>query len=276
MNVENVNINRLHPFEGNPFRINTDDERMRDLVDSIREQGIYFPLAVMKRTDGDYEIICGHRRLEAAKMAGLYEVPVMVLELTRDEAVIMLVDDNLTKRAEILPSEKAFAYKMKLEALRHQGERTSGQVGRKWSRDEISDTESGRTVQRYIRLTNLHPDLLKLVDEKRIAMTPAVELSYLTKEEQKIVAEYYAEEDVTPSYSQAIRMKKLSLIEALDAETIWTILSEVKGNQVEYIKVPAEVFRAHTRRSMTDREAMQYIEKALDYYKRHLDRKYER
>ena len=276
MNVEYVNINRLHPFEGNPFRVITDDERFGELVESIQFQGIYFPLAVTERPDGDYEIVCGHRRFEAAKIAGFDEVPVIVHEMNRDEAIIMLVDDNLTKRAEILPSEKAFAYKMKLEAIRHQGQRTSGHNVQKWSRDEISETESGRTVQRYIRLTNLHPDLLKLVDEKRMAMNPAVELSYLTKEEQQAVAEYYAEEDATPSYSQAVRMKKLSQIEALNTDTIWEILSEVKGNQVEYIKVPAEVFRMHTRRSMTDREAMQYIEKALDYYKRHLDRAYER
>ncbi len=229
-----ISINHLHPFEGHPFRVQ-DDEEMDALVDSVNDFGIITPLAVrpLQGTRTEYEVISGHRRLHAAKRAGILEVPAHVYHLDRDAAAVLLVDSNLN-RERLLPSEKAFAYKLKMDALNHRGY-TSGQVGQKWSRDQISTTESGRQVQRYIRLTNLIPELLHLVDEGRIALTPAVALSYLHDQEQYDLLETIESEDCTPSLSQAQRMKQLSEEGRLNMDAIFRIMSEPKPNQREKI-----------------------------------------
>ena len=229
-----ISINHLHPFEGHPFRVQ-DNEEMDALVKSIEDYGILTPLTVrpLQGTRTEYEVISGHRRLHAAKRAGILEVPAHVYHLDRDAAAVLLVDSNLN-RERLLPSEKAFAYKLKMDALNHRGY-TSGQVGQKWSRDQISTTESGRQVQRYIRLTNLIPELLHLVDEGRIALTPAVALSYLHDQEQYDLLETIESEDCTPSLSQAQRMKQLSEEGRLNMDAIFRIMSEPKPNQREKI-----------------------------------------
>ena len=229
-----ISINHLHPFEGHPFRVQ-DDEEMDALVDSVNDFGIITPLAVrpLQGTRTEYEVISGHRRLHAAKRAGILEVPAHVYHLDRDAAAVLLVDSNLN-RDRLLPSEKAFAYKLKMDALNHRGY-TSGQVGQKWSRDQISTTESGRQVQRYIRLTNLIPELLHLVDEGRIALTPAVALSYLRDQEQYDLLETIESEDCTPSLSQAQRMKQISEEDYLTMDAIFRIMSEPKPNQKDKI-----------------------------------------
>ena len=208
--ITEILISKLHAFEGHPYKV-LDNEEMDCLTESIREHGIMSPLLVrpMEGSPGEYEVISGHRRLHAAKRVGLETVPAFIREIDRDAAVVELVDSNL-HREHILPSEKAFAYKLKLEALNHQG-RTSGQVGQKWSREQISDTESGRTVQRYIRLTHLGPKLLDLVDQGRIALSVGVELSYLDEAAQAYIAEIAARDEITPSYSQASRMHRAAV-----------------------------------------------------------------
>ena len=236
MKIESITIpiHALHPFEGHPFYVK-DDAEMEALVDSVREFGILTPLIVrpMDGIENEYEVISGHRRLHAAKRAGIQEVPAHVYALDRDAAAVMLVDSNL-HRERLLPSEKAFAYKLKMDALYHQGY-TSGQVGQKWSRDQISTTDSGRQVQRYLRLTNLIPELLQLVDEGRIALTPAVALSYLRDQEQYDLLETIESEDCTPSLSQAQRMKQISEEDSLTMDAIFRIMTEPKPNQKEKI-----------------------------------------
>ena len=227
--IKNIEISSLVPFENHPFKERSGMEQ-EELLKSIKETGLLEPIAVRFLSEGKYEIISGHRRVNACKKLGISKMPATIKELSKDEAVVAMVDSNL-HREHLLPSEKAFAYKMKLEALKHQG-KTYGQVVHK-SRDNISDTESGRQVQRYIRLTYLIPELLKMVDEERIAFTPAVELSYLPENEQKkLVAEIeYA--DATPSLSQAQRLRKFSEQGRLSVDTIFAILSEEKPNQKE-------------------------------------------
>ena len=217
-------VDKLRPFEGHPFRVK-DDSEMDQLVYSILTQGLLTPISVRPIEDNEYEVISGHRRLHACKKAGIETVPALIYALDRDAATIAMVDSNL-HREKILPSEKAFAYKMKFDAMYHQG-RTSGQVGQKWTRDQISEGESGRQVQRYIRLTELIPDILRMVDDGTIALTPAVELSYLTKQEQQDLLETMESEDCTPSLSQAIQMKKLSQAGELDIDKIF----DFSGNQ---------------------------------------------
>ena len=230
-NVQSIPINGIQPFHNHPFTV-TDNEDMAKIVESIDKVGTITPLLARPLPDGGYELISGHRRLEACRKLGLKNVPVIIREMTDDEAVIAMVDANL-QREHILPSEKAFAYKMKLEAISHQG-KTCGQVVHR-SRDVISDTDSGRQVQRYIRLTNLIPQLLKMVDEERIAFSVGVELSYLSEYEQQDLLEAIELEDKTPSLSQAIQMKKLSQSGRLDSEIIERIISEDKPNQREKI-----------------------------------------
>ena len=230
-NVQSIPIKEIQPFRNHPFTV-ADNEEMAKIVESIGKVGTITPLLARPLPDGGYELISGHRRLEACRKLGLENIPVIVREMTDDEAVIAMVDANL-QREHILPSEKAFAYKMKLEAKSHQG-KTCGQVVHK-SRDVISDTDSGRQVQRYIRLTNLIPQLLKMVDEERIAFSVGVELSYLEEYEQQDLLEAIELEDKTPSLSQAIQMKKLSQSGRLDSETIGKIISEDKPNQREKI-----------------------------------------
>lgn len=232
-NITNILTNKLHDFEGHPYKVDNNEE-MQKLVDSIKEQGVISPIVVRRKdnTMDEYEVISGHRRLFASRVAGLSSVPAVVLELDKNEAAIAVVDSNL-HREQLLPSEKAFAYKMKIEALKSQG-KLGGQVGHK-SRDSISDTDSGRQVQRYIRLTYLIPELLHLVDKSRIAFSVGVELSYLSEQEQTDLFEAIDMEDKTPSLSQAMQLKKLSLARKLDSEIIVKMICEDKPNQREKI-----------------------------------------
>ena len=232
-------IQKLHPFENHPFQVKDDDE-MNQLVWSVLTQGVLTPLVVRPLENDEYEVISGHRRLHACQKAGIETVPALIYALDRDAAAIALVDSNL-HREKILPSEKAFAYKMKMDALNHQG--TSGQVGQKWSREEISEGESGRQVQRYIRLTELIPPILSMVDAGKIALTPAVELSYLTGQEQQDLLETMESEDCTPSLSQAVQLKKLSQSGELNMDKIFEILREPKANQQEKISFRVEDLR---------------------------------
>ena len=230
-NVQSIPIKEIQPFRNHPFTV-ADNEDMAKIVESIGKVGTITPLLARPLPDGGYELISGHRRLEACRKLGLENIPVIVREMTDDEAVIAMVDANL-QREHILPSEKAFAYKMKLEAISHQG-KACGQLVHK-SRDTVSKTDSGRQVQRYIRLIKLIPQLLKMVDEERIAFSVGVELSYLSEYEQQDLLEAIELEDKTPSLSQAIQMKKLSQSGKLDSETIEKIISEDKPNQREKI-----------------------------------------
>ena len=232
-NVQSIPIKEIQPFRNHPFTV-TDNEDMAKIVESIGKVGAITPLLARPLPDGGYELISGHRRLEACRKLGLENIPVIVRKMTDDEAVIAMVDANL-QREHILPSEKAFAYKMKLEAIKHQGVTSRQVVGRRESADDVSSSESGRTVQRYIRLTNLIPQLLKMVDEERIAFSVGVELSYLSEYEQQDLLEAIELEDKTPSLSQAIQMKKLSQSGRLDSEIIEKIISQDKPNQREKI-----------------------------------------
>lgn len=232
-NVQSIPIKEIQPFHNHPFTV-ADNEDMAKIVESIGKVGTITPLLARPLPDGGYELISGHRRLEACRKLGLENIPVIVREMTDDEAVIAMVDANL-QREHILPSEKAFAYKMKLEAIKHQGVTSRQVVGKRESADDISSSESGRTVQRYIRLTKLIPQLLKMVDEERIAFSVGVELSYLSEYEQQDLVEAIELEDKTPSLSQAIQMKKLSQSGRLDSKIIEKIISEDKPNQREKI-----------------------------------------
>jgi ParB family chromosome partitioning protein len=268
MKFEEIRVAACSPFEDNPFKVK-DDLEMEMLIQSIKENGVLSPIMVRPQAGDGYEIISGHRRVYACRKAGIETIPALIHEMSRDEAVIRLVDSNL-QRESLLPSEKAFAYKMKMEALRHQGR--SGQDGQKWSRDEVTDSESGRTVQRYIRLTCLEQPLLNLVDEGRVALTPAVELSYLRPEEQEAVIEVFQSDEVTPSYSQSVRMRKLSEMGLLTKDKVFEIMTEVKGNQKEYLKLPVERYERFLGRFHTQKDKEDFIMKALDYYTRHLER----
>ena len=264
----NIPVSKIHPFEGNPYKV-LDNDEMNTLIDSIQEQGILTPIIIrpIESTD-EYEVISGHRRLHATVKAGMKEVPAFIYAVTRDEAAIMLVDSNL-HREHILPSEKAFAYKLKLEAMKHQGI-TCGQVGHK-SRDEISDTDSGRQIQRYIRLTYLIPELLDLVDEEKIALTPAVELSYLTDEEQYALLDAIELEERTPSLSQAVRFKKLSQAGELTAEDIEIIMQEDKANQKPMFKVSMERLQKVAPK-VKDKDFEDFVLKACEHYYKYLQR----
>ena len=258
--AEHLAVEKLRPFEGHPFKV-VDNEEMDQLTWSILTQGLLTPLVVRPLDNGEYEVISGHRRLHACKKAGIETVPALITDMDRDAAAIALVDSNL-QREHILPSEKAYAYKLKLEAMNHQG-RTSGQVGQKWTRDEIAEGESGRQVQRYIRLTNLIPGILQKVDEGRIALTPAVELSYLTDAEQEDLLETMESEDCTPSLSQAIQMKALSQSGQLDMDTIFHIMTQPKANQQEKISFKVSELRDFFPRHYTAAQMMQEIKMAL-------------
>ena len=254
-------VEKLRPFEGHPFQVK-DDAEMDQLVFSILTQGLLTPISVRPIENGEYEVISGHRRLHACKKAGIETVPALIYSLDRDAATIAMVDSNL-HREKILPSEKAFAYKMKFDAMNHQG-KTSGQVGQKWTRDQISEGESGRQVQRYIRLTELIPDILRMVDEGRIALTPAVELSFLTKQEQRDLLETMESEDCTPSLSQAIQMKKLSQLGFLDMDKIFAILREPKANQQDKISFRVDDLRKYFPKSYTASRIQGHILKLLE------------
>ena len=257
-NMQKLDITKLKEFENHPYKVKHDDE-MEMLIESIKEHGILSPIIARPLENGEYEIISGHRRLFASKRAGLTEVPALIVEMDRDNAAIALVDSNL-HRDNISPSEKAFAYKLKMEAMKRQGHRTdltSGQLVPK-SDDNRTSAEIGeaygesyKTVQRYIRLTYLHPKLLEYVDEGRIAFTPAVELSYLNDIEQQDLIQTIESEDCTPSLSQAVRMKKLSQQGLLDDDKILEIMSEEKANQKERIKIPTEKLRKYFPRDFS-------------------------
>ena len=257
-------IQKLRPFENHPFQVKDDDE-MDQLVWSVLTQGVLTPLVVRPLENDEYEVISGHRRLHACQKAGIETVPALIYALDRDAAAIALVDSNL-HREKILPSEKAFAYKMKMDALSHQG--TSGQVGQKWSREEIAEGESGRQVQRYIRLTELIPQILSMVDAGKIALTPAVELSYLTRQEQQDLLETMESEDCTPSLSQAVQMKKLSQSRELNMDRIFEILREPKANQQEKISFRVEDLRKFFPKSYSAARIQETILKLLNDYQR--------
>ena len=265
--AEYLPIQKLRPFEGHPFKV-TDNEEMDQLTWSILTQGLLTPLVVRPLPNGEYEVVSGHRRLHACKKAGIETVPALITDMDRDAAAIALVDSNL-HREKILPSEKAFAYKMKMDAMKRQGQRTdltSGQVGPKLRTDEIVAEEandSARQIKRYIRLTNLTPGILDLVDEGRIALTPAVELSYLTEWEQRDLLETMESEDCTPSLSQAIQMKALSQSGQLDMDTIFHIMTQPKANQQEKISFKVSELRDFFPRHYTAAQMMQEIKMAL-------------
>ena len=271
-NVTYIEVDKLKPFENHPYYVKDDDE-MLNLTQSISENGILSPLIVRPIENNEYEVISGHRRLHAGIKAGMYKVPALIYEMDKDAAVIALVDSNL-HRDNVLPSERAFAYKMKMEALLHQGKRTDltlAQVEPKLSAEIIGESEniSRETVKRYIRLTNLLPKLLEYVDEGRIAFTPAVELSYLNDIEQQDLIQTIESEDCTPSLSQAVRMKKLSQQGLLDDDKIFEIMSEEKANQKERIKIPTERVRKYFPKDFTNSQIEETIIRLCEgYYKK--------
>ena len=262
-------VDKLRPFEGHPFRVK-DDSEMDQLVYSILTQGLLTPISVRTAEDNEYEVISGHRRLHACKKAGIETVPALIYALDRDAATIAMVDSNL-HREKILPSEKAFAYKLKMEAQSRQGQRTdltSDQVGPKLTASMIAEGESASQVKRYIRLTELIPEILAMVDEGKIAFTPAVELSYLTKQEQRDLLETMESEDCTPSLSQAIQMKKLSQAGELDIDHIFDILREPKANQQDKISFRMEDLRKFFPKSYTAARIQETILKLLSDYQK--------
>ena len=279
--IYDVPISEIDDFPDHPFKVKVDED-MDQLVQSIKERGIITPVTLRPKEDGRYEIVSGHRRKKACELAGLDTVKAEVREMTRDEAIILMVESNL-QRSTILPSEKAFSYKMRLEAMNRQGQRTdltSSPVGTKFERssDEITAEtgDSRNQIHRYIRLTELIPELLQLVDESRIAFRPAVELSYLKKEEQSALLEEISYTDATPSLAQAIKMKKFSNEGKLSHEVIESIMSEEKPNQKEKINIKYEDARKFIPASVPYDKTGDYIMKALEYYHRHQERQKDR
>lgn len=274
--VKEIPISELQPFQNHPFKVLQDDEMDR-LCESIKEYGVLSPLMV-RPIDGGYEIVSGHRRKIAAELLGIEKLPVLVRDMTDDEAVILMVDSNI-QRENLLPSEKAFAYKMKLEAMKRQGKRTdltSGQVGQKLKTSvEMVANEAGESykqIQRYIRLTELLPALLQMVDDKRIAFSPAVELSYLKPDEQKELLSMIQAQDCTPSLSQAIKMKKLSQIGRLSPDVIFSVMTEEKPNQKEQVRIPTEKLRQYFPKHYTTEQMEQALFKLLEERQRKLQK----
>ena len=274
--VEAIPLAALTPFRNHPFKVK-EDEEMAQLMRSIAEAGVLSPALARSLPDGGYELISGHRRLAACKALGMDTMPVIVRDLTDEEAVITMVDSNL-QREHILPSEKAFAYKMKMEALKSQGKRTDltlSQVATKLdAAAEIGKRvgESRDQVFRYIRLTHLIPDILKLVDEGKIALTPAVELSYLQPPEQETLFSIMDCDEVTPSLSQAQRLRRMSEEQRFTDSAVMQLMSEVKGNQVEYVKVPVDKLRSYFRPDTSMKQMTETLVKAMDFYNKHLER----
>lgn len=270
-----LKIEDLRPFPDNPFRL-VEDELLMEMAESIKEFGVVTPIITRPKEDGNgYEVIAGQRRVRASQLAGIETIPAFVLPLDRDRAIITLVDSNI-QRENILPSERAFAYKMKLEAMKRQGYRTdltSSQVGTKLRTDETVAQGFGigkTTVQRYIRLTELIPPILQMVDEGQIALTPAVELSFLKKDEQENLRITMESEDATPSLSQAQRMKKLSQMGRLDMDTIFAIMTEEKANQRKTVKIGMDKLRKYFPRGTTPKQMEDFILRLLE---RELQRK---
>ena len=262
---------KLTPLAKHPYRVQ-EDAAMDELVESVRTHGILSPLLARPTGEG-YELVSGHRRRLAAQKLGLPTVPVLVREMTDDEAVILMVDSNL-QRENLLPSEKAFAYKMKLEAMKHHGKATSGQLVQKLSVEKVADeaNENYKTVQRYIRLTNLVPPLLQMVDDGRIAFSPAVEVSYLTRDEQTELWDLIGREDATPSLSQALRMKQLSCEAKLTPEVLYAILTEEKPKQKEQVRIKTESLRKYFPRNYSAQQMEREIIKLLETRYRAKDR----
>lgn len=273
-------LSDLHPFEGHPFKV-LDDELMEQTVESIRQIGVVSPLIVRPDPEGGFEILSGHRRLHAAQLAGLEKVPVIVKEMDDDAAIIFMVDSNL-QRENILPSERAFSYKMKLEAMKHQGQRgdlTSDQVGQKsWAVNQLADdaNESKTQVQRFIRLTNLIPEILDMVDEKKIAFNPAVELSYLKPSEQKEFLEAMDYAQASPSLSQAQRLKKLSQEGDCTLDAMCEVMNEIKKDELDHVTIKNEVLRKYFPKSYTPKQMQDTIIRLLEKWQRSKQRDMER
>lgn len=270
--VKNIPLDELHPFKNHPFKVQNNEE-MERMIESIRKVGTITPALARPLPDGGYALISGHRRLAACQVLGIETMPVIVREMSDDEAVIAMVDANL-QRETILPSEKAFAYKMKLDAIKHQGV-TSRQLGEKLlSITQVSkdSDDSERQIQRYIRLTCLIPELLSMVDDKKIAFNPAVEISYLDRDEQLTLLDAINMNDCTPSHAQSIRLKKMSQDGLLTADAIYAILSEEKPNQKEQIKLPRDELRKYFPQNYSDKQIKRDILKGLELLKRQRER----
>lgn len=273
-------LSDLHPFEGHPFKV-LDDELMEQTVESIKQIGVVSPLIVRPDPEGGFEILSGHRRLHAAQLAGLETVPVIVKEMNDDAAIIFMVDSNL-QRENILPSERAFSYKMKLEAMKHQGERgdlTSAQVGPKsWAAQVVAEEagDSKSQVKRFIRLTNLIPEILDMVDEKKIAFNPAVELSYLKPSEQKEFLEAMDYAQASPSLSQAQRLKKLSQEGSCTLDAMCEVMNEIKKDELDHVTIKNEVLRKYFPKSYTPKQMQDTIIRLLEKWQRSKQRDMER
>ena len=278
--VQEIPLDQLKPFKNHPFKVR-DDQRMLDTVDSIREYGVLVPAIARPDPNGGYELISGHRRKRGCEMAGLQTMPVIIRDLDDDAAVLVMVDSNI-QREELLPSERAFAYKMKLEALKHQGARmdlTSCQVGTKLRADEKlaeSVNESARTVQRFIRLTELISELLDMVDERKLAFNPAVEVSYLKQDEQRMLLEAMDAEQTTPSLSQAQRLKKFSQEGRLTEEAMSAIMSEEKKSDMDKVTLRSDTLRRYFPKSYTPKQMEQTIIKLLDVWQKQRQKNQER
>ena len=281
--IYDVPLTEIDDFPDHPFKVKIDED-MEQLVESIKQRGVITPVTLREKEDGRYELISGHRRKKACEIAGLETIKAEIKELDRDEAIILMVESNL-QRSTILPSEKAFSYKMRLDAMKRQGQRvdmTCAPVGHKFegqkSRDilaeEVGDSKS--QIQRYIRLTNLISDLLEIVDEGRIALRPAVELSYLTEKEQQQLNNLIEKYEATPSYTQAIVLRKHSAEGTLTEKIMEQIVKEQKPNQQEKLTFKASTIKKYVPKGYTDKQTEEFVIKALDFYKRHLDRQQDR
>ena len=277
--IYDIPLSEIDDFPDHPYQVRMDED-MTQLVESVKERGIITPVTLRKKEDGRYEMVSGHRRKKACELAGLDIIKAEVKELTRDEAIILMVESNL-QRSTILPSEKAAAYKMRLEAMKRQGQRTdltSGPVGQKSvavnSREELADSvpDSSRQIHRYIRLNELVPGLVNMVDEGRIAMRPAVELSYLSEREQEDLLESISYQDATPSLAQAIKMRDFSKKGKLSEDVIESIMCEEKPNQREKFSIRADRIRPYLPSDISPRETEEYVLKALEYYQRYRER----
>ena len=270
--AEILPIDKLLPFENHPFRVK-DDAEMDQLVFSVLTQGLLTPIVVRETDTAEYEVISGHRRLRACQKAGIETVPALIYSMDRDAAIIALVDSNL-HREHLLPSEKAFAYRMKMEAMNHQG-RTSGQLGQKWTRDSMANEsdDSSRQIQRYIRLTYLIPEILQMVDEQKIALTPAVELSYLTESEQRDLLETMESEDCTPSLSQSQQLKKLSQSGVLNMDRILELMQQPKANQEEKLRFDLKDIRHYFPKNYTTERIQKTILQLLEKFERNWKRR---
>lgn len=273
--VDEIPLEELTAFKDHPFKV-TEGEELNRLIDSILESGVLVPALARPKEGGGYELISGHRRMAACQALGMETMPVIIRDLTDEEAIITMVDANL-QREHISPSEKAFAYKMKYDAIKRTPGRkkNADQVGQQsWSIDSLAENspDSRNQIQRYIRLTNLIPEILKMVDDNKIALTPAVELSYLSESEQKDLLHTMECDEVTPSLSQAQRLRRMSEERSLSEDSIIEVMSEIKGNQVEYVKVPANKLKSYFKPGTTPQQMAETLCKAMDAYNRKLER----